>query len=319
MFDVVTFGSATLDIFVSYQQIGVSLKNKRKGIFLPLNEKIEGERVLFFTGGGGATSAAVFTNLGLKTAFCTMIGKDSLGTIVLEDLRRFKINDRFIFRTDKKQTSCSVIFSGKKGKVILPYRGASRILSINDIPFKDIKAKWFYLAPLSGKLVQDFLKIIETAKKKNIKTALNPSRFQLEMAEIKKALAKTDILILNQEEAGFLTKIPFKKEKAVFKKLDKLTQGICIMTKGIKGVTVSDGEFLYTAPSLKVKVVDETGAGDSFGSGFVAQYIKTNDIAASIQFATANAGANLKKFGAKEGILKKGQKYQKVEVRKQKL
>lgn len=319
MFDVITIGSATLDVFVSYKKIGISSKNKRKGIFLPLGEKIEGEKISFFSGGGGANAAGVFTHLGFRTAFCGMIGKDFAGKIILKDLKNFKINDRFIFKTDKKPTSCSIIFSGKEGRVALPYRGASGFLGINDIPFKQINAKWFYLAPLSGKLVKDFLKIIEIAKRKNIKTALNPSKYQLETKEIKKALKKTDILILNQEEAGFLTKIPFKKEKSVFKKLDELTKGICVMTKGNKGVTVSDGKFLYTASVLKTLVIDKTGAGDSFGAGFVAHYIKTEDIVSSIQFATANASANLKELGAKEGILKKGQKYQKVKVKIQRL
>ena len=319
MFDVVTFGSATLDVFVSYEKIGVSLKNKREGIFLPLGEKIEGEKISFFSGGGGANTAGVFTHLGFRTAFCGMVGKDFAGRIVLKDLENFKINDRFILKTDKRPTNCSIVFSGQEGRTVLPYRGASRFLGVNDIPFKQINAKWFYLAPLSGKLAKDFLKIIEVAKRKNIKTALNPSKYQLETKEIKKALKKTDILILNQEEAGFLTKIPFKKEKPVFKKLDKLTEGICIMTKGDKGVTVSDGKFLYTASILKTLVIDKTGAGDSFGAGFVAQYIKTGDIVSSIQFATANASANLKELGAKQGILKKGQKYKRVKVTRQRL
>ncbi len=319
MFDVITFGSATLDVFVSYEKIGVSLKNKRKGIFLPLGEKLEGEKIFFYSGGGGTNSAATFGNQGLKTAFCGMIGNDFAGKIVLEDLKKFNIDKRFVFQTDKELTGMSVIFSGKKGKVILPYRGASRLLTVKDIPFKDLKAKWFYLASLSGKLVKDFLKIIDFAKKNRIKTAFNPSKYQLKSVDIKKALKKVNILILNQEEAGFLTKTSFQKEKAVFRKLDRLVDGICIMTKGKQGVAVSDGKFLYTAPSFRVKLVDETGAGDSFGSGFVVQYIKNNNIVSAIQFAIANSTANVKEWGAKDGILKKGQKWKKVKVKKQKL
>ncbi len=66
-------------------------------------------------------------------------------------------------------------------------------------------------------------------------------------------------------------------------------------------------------------MADETGAGDSFASGFVAEYIKTGDIISSIQFATANSSANLKKIGAKEGLLKKGQKFTKIKVLYEKL
>ncbi|MCP6718209.1 MAG: carbohydrate kinase family protein [Patescibacteria group bacterium] len=319
MFDVVTFGSATLDVFVSYKKIGISLKNKRKGIFLPLGEKLEGENMFFYSGGGGTNSAATFGSQGFKTAFCGMIGNDFAGKVVLEDLSRFNVDRRFVFKTNKESTGMSVIFSGSKGKVILPYRGASRLLSARDVPLKELKAKWFYLAPLSGKLVKDYLKIIDFAKKNKIKTALNPSKYQLRSSEIKKALEKVDVLILNQEEAGFLTKTSFKKEKIVFKKLDKLVDGICIMTKGKQGATVSDGRFLYTVPALKVKLVDATGAGDSFGSGFIVEYINSSDIALAIQFAMANSTANIEEWGAKDGILKKGQKWKKVKVKIQKL
>ncbi len=319
MLDVITFGSATLDVFVSYKKIGISSKNKRKGIFLPFGEKLEGENIFFYSGGGGTNSAATFGNQGFKTAFCGIIGNDFAGKIVLEDLNRFNIDKRFVLKTNKESTGMSVIFSGNKGKVILPYRGASRLLSARDILFKELKAKWFYLAPLSGKLVKDYLKIIDFAKKNRIKTALNPSKYQLNSADIRKALEKVDILILNQEEASLLTKTSFKKEKAIFKKLDKLVDGICIMTKGGQGVTVSDGKFLYTAPTLKAKLVDATGAGDSFGSGFVVEYIKSSDIVSAIQFAMANSTANIKEWGAKDGILKKGQKWKKVKVKIQKL
>ena len=317
MLDIITFGSATLDVFVSYKKIGLFKKEKKKGVFLPLGEKLEGEKILFRSGGGGANTAATFVNQGLKVAFCGMVGKDFAGKFVLEDLKKFKVKTDFVFKTGKKPTNCSVIFSGQKGKSILPYRGASSVFGMKDIPLKKLKARWFYFAPLSGKLKEDFLKLIEFARKRNIKVALNPSKYQLVMPEIKKALKKIDVLILNQEEASFLTKVSFEKEKEVFQKLDELVKGICIMTKGEKGVTVSDGKFLYTAPVLKTKVIDETGAGDSFGSGFVAEYIKTKDVVSAIQLATANSVANLKEVGAKEGILEKGQKYKKVKVKKE--
>lgn len=61
-------------------------------------------------------------------------------------------------------------------------------------------------------------------------------------------------------------------------------------------------------------IVERTGAGDAFSSGFVAQIAQrtttnrqpsTEDIIKAIQFATANASSVVTKIGAKEGILKK--------------
>ena len=67
------------------------------------------------------------------------------------------------------------------------------------------------------------------------------------------------------------------------------------MTKGGEGVVVSDGEYLYSAlPNPERKIVDTTGAGDSFASGFLSGYIRFNkDIVKSIQLGLANSEGNL--------------------------
>ncbi len=321
MFDVITFGSATLDVFVPYdKRIDLVKKGKKISPFLPLGEKMEGVKIDFYPGGGGINSAASFAKQGLKVAYCGSIGSDYAGQFVLNDLSKSKISKKFILKTDQKITNCSVIFTGEEGKVILPYRGASSLLHIQEIPLEKMKnAEWFYLSPLSGKLRRGFYKIIRFANDNNIKVFLNPSKYQLQSSIIKKAIKRVDVLMLNQEEASLLTQTSFKKEKLIFKKLDQWVKGVCIMTKGKKGSIVSDGEYLYEASIIKRKIVDETGTGDAFGSGFVFQYMKTSNIQESIQFATANAAANVGVMGAKEGVLSKNDNWRKVKVRKKKL
>jgi sugar/nucleoside kinase (ribokinase family) len=127
-----------------------------------------------------------------------------------------------------------------------------------------------------------------------------------------------DILIVNQEEAARLTDLDFEKEKEIFEKLDQWVDGIVVMTKGPKGVTVSDGQYLYSAGIPESDLVDRTGAGDAFGSAFVAGYMEKQDIAYAIQLATANATAVLQEMGAAKGLLKKGEwgPWEKVEVKK---
>ena len=90
------------------------------------------------------------------------------------------------------------------------------------------------------------------------------------------------------------------------------------MTKGEKGVVISDGKHLYRAVSKKLKVIDRTGAGDSFGAGFVSGFLQSNEnIVFAIQLGIANAAACLKKIGAKNGLLKKDEKFYKVDVEKE--
>ncbi|MDP3995820.1 MAG: carbohydrate kinase family protein, partial [bacterium] len=149
--------------------------------------------------------------------------------------------------------------------------------------------------------------------------ALNPGYNQLSLPRkvLERILAKVDILILNQEEASLLTKIPYLQEKKIFEKLDKLVHGICIMTKGSKGVVVSDGKYFYRAPAIKIKLADSTGAGDSFNSGFLSGYLQTGNISHAIQLGVANSASCLREFGAKQGLLRRGQRWPKVKVLKE--
>ncbi len=326
MFDVITFGSATKDIYLKSKKFQpVSGQNfiTGQGICLTLGSKTEVEDILLKSGGGGTNTAATFANQGLKTAYCGMVGDDCFGDLIIKELQELKIKTDFVKQTKNKLTNLSVFLAYPKAdRTVLVYRGASDILTKKDIPWPQIKkTKWFYLAPFAGELAELTLDLVNFAKKNKIKVALNPGYNQLTLPPktLTKILNQIDILILNREEAALLTKIPYQKEKEVFKKLDKMVKRIAIMTKGGEGVVVSDGEYLYRAPSLSAlwpKFVDATGAGDAFGSGFVAEYIKSKDLVSAIQFAMANSGYNITQWGAKEGLLKKGEKFPKVKVQK---
>jgi len=323
MLDVITFGSATWDVFLkskTFQAIENKELISKKGLCFNLGSKIEVDDLYFSSGGGGTNTAASFSSLGLKTAYCGMIGKDIAGNEVIRELKERKIKTELIERTSKRPTNFSAVLSAQNDdRTILAYRGAAELLK--KIPYKKIKTKWIYLSPLSGRLAKITKEIVGFASKNNIKIALNPGNSQLDLPQktLKEIISKVDVLILNQEEASMLTGIGYSKEKEIFKKIDDLCPGIAIMTKGPEGSIVSDGEYLYVAPSPEVKVADRTGAGDAYGSGFVSGYIKSKgNIEFSIQTATANAVSALKKVGAKNGLLKNTNNIKKVKIKKEK-
>jgi len=324
MFDITTFGSATWDIFLKPKKIQTVTGKKfltGKGICFNLGSKVEIEKIFFSSGGGGTNTATTFANQGFKTAYCGSIGSDLAGQAISGELKSYGIDERFIKTTKAAPTNHSIVISGlKEDRTIFVYRGASEILDKDDIPWRELKAKWLYLAPLSGKLCGLFNDIVNFAAENKIKVAANPGNCQLSMPpeKLKEILKKVDILILNQEEASTLTKIPYDKEIEIFKKIDEICPGIAIMTKGPFGVVVSDGEYLYKSGILKSEVIDRTGAGDSFAAGFVSGFIQKNgDIEYAIQLGAANSTACLKEWGAKKGLLKKGEKFAKIKVEKE--
>ena len=302
MFDIITFGSGTLDVFLASKKF-----ISKKGICFRIGSKIDVDDLFFSSGGGGTNSAATFVNQGFITAWCGAIGEDIFGRMIVKDLKKRKIKTRLVKKVKEKPTNFSVILSSAgKDRTVLAYRGASEKLSSKDIPWQKLKADWFYLAPLSGRAAGLTEKLVSFAKENKIKLAFNPGNSQLSLKNIKRIIKKVDILILNQEEASLLTKIPYQKEKKIFEKIDKICPGIAIMTKGSKGAVISDGKKLFKFKTLKIKIADKTGAGDAFGSGFVSGFIKSKgNIESAARLAMFNAFSCIKKIGAKEGLLKK--------------
>jgi ribokinase len=318
MYDIITFGSATRDIHLKSKDF----KILGKEICLPFGSKIEVQDIIFASGGGGTNTAATFAKQGFKTAFVGAVGDDAMGQELVKELKSLKVDARFVLTKKEKHTNQSIIISGEgQDRTILVYRGAADLVNKDDVPWSKLKSKWIYLAPLTDLLCDIFGDIVDYAHKNKIKVAVNPSKQQLALPEekIKAILQKVDILFLNQEEASLLTKTPFEEEQEIFKKLDKLCCGIAVMTKGGEGVVASDGKYLYSArPDSDREIVDTTGAGDSFASGFLSDYIRYNgDIEKAIQLGLANSQANLAEIGAKTGLLDKNSKFERAKVLKE--
>jgi ribokinase len=327
MFDIITFGSATWDVFIKPDHNCRILKDKDfisgKGVCFNLGSKVDIEDVNFSSGGGGTNTASAFAKQGFRVAYCGKVGDDISGKEIIDELKNRGVAVDFIIKTKEKPTNHSIVINALKNeRTILVYRGASELLKENEMPFNAFKGKvkWFYLAPLSGKLAEHFEKIVDFAKKNNIKVAANLGNSQLYLKKntLKKTLKNLDVLILNQEEASILTGIPYNQENKIFRKIDEMCDGIAIMTKGDNGVSVSDGKFIYKAEPLVVDVVDKTGAGDAFSSGFVSGFIGSyGDIEYAIQKGTANSAFCISKWGAKTGLLSKSDKFKKTKVERE--
>ncbi len=320
MFDVITFGSATLDVFLRSKKFKVIKERdffNGRGLCLPFGSKVEIKDAYFSSGGGGTNTAATFARQGLRVAFCGMVGSDAGGEIIMRDLKEFRIRTDFVARTKSNPTDISVILnSDKEDRTILAFHGASTELTKKEVPWKGLRTRWFYLAPFSGKLTRLFEPLLDFAEKNKIRVAVNPGEDLLSLPKSfwKRVLRKIDILILNEEEASILTGTAYGKDKEVFQALDKLSPPTVIMTKGERGVVASDGEYIYGAPAIKTDVIAKTGAGDAFASGFLAGLIRSDNVKYSIQLGTANAAGVLKKVGAKAGLLKKNERFKKVKV-----
>jgi len=303
MFDVITFGSATIDIFLKDKKLASFIK---KGFFqIPESQKIDLEEISIFSGGGGINSAITFASQKLKTAYCGGIGDDALGDEIIKELKNKKIDLGFTKKIKNSHTNLSIILSPKKQRTILNYRDASKEIDIKDIvKSKIVKTKWFYLAPLKN---FEFLKnLINLARKNKINVFINP-HFEIlknKRKELKKILGKAEFLLLNEKE--FLTLLNKKKfsNVSVLFSVRKFFKGTLIITNGMREIRILDknNNLIFITPP-HVTVVDSTGAGDAFGSGFLAGFIKHKNTGRAIDLALKNSLSCIQKTGAHRGII----------------
>lgn len=327
MYNIITIGSATRDVFLTSPLFKVlrdpehlskiGFKTGEAQCFA-LGSKIEIGPPILTTGGGATNAATAFSRQGLKTAALIKIGKDESGEAVLSELKKEKITPFAVVEKSFSTAYSTILLAPSGERTILVYRGASENLKIQEIPFERLKSQWVYISP--GKILFEVIeKIFNHFSKNKILIAFNPSGYFIDagIKKLKPLLAKSKVVILNREEAARLTGVDYQKEKEIFKKLDELTPGIAAMTDAEKGVLVSDGFRIYQAGIFKEKlVIDRTGAGDAFASGFVAGLIQKKEkcekglcrpynIEYAVRLGSANATSVIEKIGAKEGILAK--------------
>ncbi len=354
MFDIITIGTATRDVFLTSPFFKVLRDKKHLGKIgfatgeaqcFALGGKIEISKPILATGGGATNTAVTFSRQKFRAAALIKIGEDSAGKDILDELKREKITVFNMGKSDflkevglpKKGngTAYSTVLLASGGeRTILVYRGASEDLKEKEIPFAELKSKWVYISP--GKIpFETIKKIIDYFYKNKTLIVFNPSKHYIEMGskKIKPLLEKTKVAIFNREEASYLTGIDYHKEKEIFKKLDEAVDGIAVMTDGENGVLVSDCCNIYKASIFgEQKVIDRTGAGDAFASGFVAGLMRkqeeckkglcaVDNIEYAIRLGSANATSVIEQIGAKAGILtkaefEKNKRWQKLEIKK---
>lgn len=304
-FDVITFGSVALDVFMDLPQKFVKKSahfTPAKDLVFDLGSKIDIPETRVAFGGGAVNTARTFAAQEFNTACCGMAGDDILGREAVAYLKELRIETGLIGQTAKKATNSSVVLNAPgMDRVILVYRGASELLDAKSIKWQNLNAKMFYLAPLSGKLCRLTEQITTHAKKQGAMVAANLGNSQLAMGRacIKSLLARIDVLILNQEEAAMMTGVDFADEKNIIKKTAAMHPGINVITKGKDGAIIIANGKIYEAKLKKFKVADVTGAGDAFGSGFMSGMLSSgNDIEYAMKLALINAKHCLSSRGA---------------------
>lgn len=305
MYDVITFGALTRDVFVRSKALELHKEHGLMEACFPFGAKLNVEDIVFETGGGAGNNAVTFARLAkMKTAVVASIGYDRSGDDIVGALKREGIETKLIDRLGREKTAYStVLLSGVAERTILTYRGASAKINHAHLPWRNINARLFYVSGLSGDL--DLLAaILNHAAKIKTKVFMNPGggEFKQPRAKLLPLLAKLDLLSVNKEEAATLTGAPADNLGRLVAAIRKICRH-SIITDGRNGAyAITEHDLLHAAivPSPRINL---TGAGDAFGSAYAAAIIDDRDIRSALAIGTLNATGVVQHTGAKVGIL----------------
>lgn len=335
MYDVITIGSATRDVFVRSTALEThAAAHSPTGVdaCLPLGSKVTIDELHLATGGGATNAAVTFARLGkLRTACVCRMGRDEAAGVTLGDFIERGIAWRGFLQHDAARgTGYSIILlSGSGERTILTYRGANARISGRTIPWRKMRSRWFYVTSLAGDLAL-FRRILAHAKATGAVVAWNPGGAEITKGwtTLAPLVRRCGVFNINREEAAQLTgKSPEDLDGILtaLRPIPAPQSRIVLLTDGPHGAYALAADATWTIASRNIRAVNTTGAGDAFGSAFVlglmhatrnvgAGFIPArtggrkalpyvNAIDFALRLAMANAEGVITHMGAKAGIL----------------
>lgn len=305
--DVIAVGDSTQDIFLGMHEASVQcdLDGHNCRICFDYAEKIPVDTKTNVPGVGNAANHAIgISRLGLQATLYTVIGNDAQGEEAKKVFEREKVDTRHVVTDTAHGTNLSVVINYRGERTIFVYHEPRTY----DLPAMG-PASWMYLTSASGEGVEQLHQQVEQylEEQAGVKLAFNPGTYQLRLGKEKLArlLKRTQLLFLNREEGAYLLDVPADDVKALITGLHGLGPAWVVLTDGPAGAYASDGKTAWYSQIFAGPVVERTGAGDAYGSGFLAALLYNKSFPEAMGWGNANSTSVVRYVGAREGLLTK--------------
>jgi len=307
MYDIITIGDTATDIFFALEDKKndlYSLDTLGNWLRLRYGRKITVQTMNKVYGAGNAGNVAVgLARLGFHSAIVTSIGADEGGKTIRKTFKREKIAAAYLRLDESRPTNMSVIIDYANDRTILAHHEEREYV----LPKMD-KTKWLYFSSIRGEHAQFQRDISAAVKNQSIKLAINPGSQQLALGKryLLPILLAADVLFVDVEEAEMLTKKHGNKKK-LLKALAMLGPRLVVMTDGQRGSYCFDGSTIYFMKIFDFPVVEKTGCGDAYASGFMGAIMAGKDVPSAMRWGSVNAGHAAMEIGSHAGLLKRYQ------------
>ena len=320
--DFLAIGDLTTDAFIRLKDAAVHCKINAEDceLCVRFGDKVPFEYVKVVKAVGNAANAAVAgARLGLRAALVANIGDDQNGRDCLAELQKNSVVTSFI-RTHKGRPS--------NYHFVLWY-GPDRTILVNHVEYdyalpadfargsRGFPPKWIYLTSLASNTFPYHMALADYLEANPaVKLAFQPGTFQMQLGldELKRIYARTDVFVVNVEEAQRILKIapgsPDSRDvKKLMKGFSQYGPKLVIVTDNTNGAYMFDGDHYYHVPMYPDPrpAFDRTGCGDAFASTFVSGLIMGRSPLEALMMAPVNPMSVAQFVGAQEGLLTRDQ------------
>lgn len=250
-------------------------------------------------GGGPASNAAyLLAKWGIETYFAGVVGKDLYGDRIKEELSSVGVNIKYLEQNSDYETTSSFILanSDNGSRTIFTYRPSS--IHMNDINI-DFEPDIILLDGQEPKISEDLI-----FKYSNAISVIDAGRPK---EEIIKLAGLVNYLICSKEFAETVSgkKVDYNNLSTVadiYNTLKEKFNNNIIITLEDRGCVYQDGNIIKVMPSIKVKAVDSTGAGDIFHGAFVYGIANNFELEKTIKYANLAGAISVTRIGGRYSV-----------------
>ncbi len=240
-------------------------------------------------GGKTANVAVALSKLGISPSLFSSIGKDENGSFALNRLKRWSIYTENVKQFENEKTSFTFTVVEKDGKnTMFHYPGVLEYFSLSSEEYLKLQkaALVFVQADIPSQVLKQILEMC--------------TNVFLELTIPIEISKRVKYVSLNEDELREIT-----KTSDIRKGLEKLHNQGCeniFLKLGEKGSIYYNGKDLIKKPAYKVKVIDTTGAGDSFSAGLIYSLLNNYTIEKALDFATRCSALTVSRKGTEESF-----------------
>lgn len=248
-------------------------------------------------GGPSATAAYLLGKWGMNTTFAGIVGNDLYGHNIKDEFDKVGVDTRYLEMSDNHTTTSSFILANTANgsRTIFTYRPSDMKMSNVDLDFTPD------IILMDGQECEMSINLIN--KYPNAISIIDAGRPRKEIIDLAKMVT---YVVCSKEFAESVVEMKFdcdySNKEEVFKKLEEVFSNYIVVTVEADGCLYKKDGVVKLMPSIKVKAVDSTGAGDIFHGAFTYGIAKGYDFEKVLKLSNIAGAISVSRIGTRASI-----------------